>query len=1005
MSNTPLDLQAVRENLANKPGQPVWRSLEQLANTEEFQELMEREFPRHASEMRDPVTRRNFLKLMGASLAMAGLTGCSIRQPQEKIVPYVRLPEEMIPGKPLFYATAHLFQGYAQGILVESHEGRPTKIEGNTEHPASLGKSDIFMQAAILQMYDPDRSQTIANAGTEKTWADFTGALTTAVANNGAGLRILSGTVTSPTLAAQIEQVLAANSGARWYVADSVGFDNTRVGAQLAFGENVNTVYDFTQANVVLAIDSDFFAYGPANVRHQRDFMSRRAIRSANPADASMNRLYVVEPIFTITGSNADNRLPIKASEVGEFARALAQTLGVSGAAAGTLPEKTTRFVAAVAADLQANRGTSAVIVGEGQPPEVHALVHAINAALGNVGTSVRYTAPIEALPAQAGTLADLVGEMNSGAVQSLVMLDVNPVYSASGDLRFAEALAKVPFSVHYGLYNDETAEKATWHIPGTHYLENWSDARAFDGTTTIIQPLIAPIYKTKSPHELLAALAGQADATGFDLVRATYGNNASGNFTRFWEESLNAGVVANTAAPTITPTLSTAFDFGSAPTTGEYELVFQPDTRIFDGSYANNGLLQELPHTISKITWDNAAYVAVSTAQKLGVTNGDIVTLTVGGQTVDAPIWILPGTAEGVVGVQLGYGRTKAGIVGTWEGRPVGFNASAIRSSTSPNFATAEGVAKTGGTYQFASTQDHYAIDYQNQTDLASTEAKNRHIAQAVTLAEYRDNPNVMNEHNHEVFTLYPKRQYTGYAWSMGIDLNVCTGCNACVMACNVENNIAVVGKTEVMRGREMHWIRIDRYFTGTGLDNPQVIHQPLGCQHCENAPCEVVCPVGATVHDSEGLNNMVYNRCVGTKYCSNNCPFKVRRFNFFQYNDMLYKFDMDSIKMMRNPDVTVRVKGVMEKCTYCVQRINEVRQDKVRLGQTIQDGEVITACQQACPTDAIVFGDLNDPNAQVTQRRKLPLTYTLLNELNVFARTSYMGMLKNPNPELAEA
>ncbi|MBC8161307.1 MAG: 4Fe-4S dicluster domain-containing protein, partial [Roseiflexaceae bacterium] len=678
---------------------------------------------------------------------------------------------------------------------------------------------------------------------------------------------------------------------------------------------------------------------------------------------------------------------------------------------AGTLPENAARYVTALAADLQANRGSSAVIAGEGQPAEVHALVHAINAALGNVGTTVRYIEPVEALPEQAGTLADLVGEMNSGAVQALVMLDVNPVYTSPADLRFADALAKVPFSAHYGLYNDETAEKSTWHVPATHYLEHWSDARAYDGTATIVQPLIAPIYKTKSVHEVVAALAGQNDVLGYDLVRATYEGGVTGNFTRFWEETLAAGVVPDTAAAAATPTLASGIDFGSAPVSGEYELVIQADTRVFDGSYANNGWLQELPHTISKISWDNAAYVGVSTAEKLAVRNGDVVSLTVGGASVDAPIWILPGTAEGVIGVQLGYGRTKAGIVGTWNGQPVGFDAYALRTSTSPNFATAEAVTKTGRTYPLASTQDHHAIDLQNQTDLASTEAEKRHIAQAYTLDEYRANPNVMTDHQHEVFTLYPARQYTGYAWGMSIDLNTCTGCNACVMACNTENSIAVVGKEEVLRGREMHWIRIDRYFTGKGLDNPQMIHQPLACQHCENAPCEVVCPVGATVHDSEGLNNMVYNRCVGTKYCSNNCPFKVRRFNFLQYNDMLYKFDMDSLKMMRNPDVTVRVKGVMEKCTYCVQRINEVRQDKERLRPTdpeaamIRDGDVVTACQQACPTDAISFGNLNDPEAAVTQRRKLPLSYTLLNELNVFARTSYMGMLKNPNPELAEA
>lgn len=1008
MSKKPLDLQAVREILAAKQSQPYWRSLEQLADTESFQDLMAREFPRHASEMRDPATRRNFLKLMGASLAMAGLSGCSLRQPQEKIVPYVRLPEQVIPGKPLFFASAHTFQGYAQGVLVESHEGRPTKIEGNEQHPASQGKTDLFMQAALLQMYDPDRSQKVTSGGAAKTWADFTAALGPALASANGAIRLLTGTITSPTLASQIQQFLSANTGARWYVYDPVGFDNTRAGAQLAFGQNVNTIYDFTKANVVLALDADFFAYGPANVRYQRDFMSRRVIRTEDAASVTMNRLYIAEPTFSITGTNADHRLPLRAAYVGELARSVAAALGVAGATPGSLPEKVgaidvAAWVKAVAEDLQANRGAAVVVAGEGQPAEIHALAHAINAAIGAVGSTVRYTAPVDVLPIQPGTLADLVGEMNSDAVKALVMIESNPVYNAPADLKFAEALAKVPFSVHYGLYNDETAEKTTWHLPSTHYLEHWSDARAFDGTTSIVQPLIAPLYGSKSPHELLAALNGQPDAKGYDLVQQTYAASASSTFNDFWQTSLNAGVVANTAAAAITPALASGASFGSAAKLAEYELVLQPDTKVWDGAFANLGWLQELPHSISKVAWDNVAYVGISTAQKLGVQTGDVLRVTAGGGTVDAPVWVQPGTAEGVIALQLGYGRTKAGIVGTLNGSPVGYNAYAVRTSAAPYFTADVQLAKTGGTYEIASTQDHHAIDTKAGTDTQSDAAVRREIVHNITLAEYKAKPNLLHG-EEEHFSLYPKRQFNGYAWGMAIDLNICTGCNACVVACDAENNIAVVGKTEVLRGREMQWIRIDRYYTGS-LDTPEVVHQPMACQQCENAPCEVVCPVGATVHDTEGINNMVYNRCVGTKYCSNNCPFKVRRFNFLQYNDMLYKFDMDSLKLMRNPDVTVRVKGVMEKCTYCIQRINEVRQDKERLNDTIKDGEVISACQQACPTDAITFGNLNDAESKVSQIKRLPLSYRLLDELNVQTRTSYMAQVKNPNPALQEA
>ena len=1000
MSKQPLDLQAVREHLAATQGQQYWRSLDQLANTDDFQNLMEREFPRHASEMRDPAGRRNFLKLMGASLAMAGLSGCALRQPQEHIVPYVRLPEQVIPGKPLFFASAHTFQGYAQGILVESHEGRPTKIEGNADHPASLGRTDVFMQASVLQMYDPDRSQKIANAGATKTWPDFTGALATALANAGTGTRLLTGTITSPTLAAQIKQFLTANAGSRWYVYDPVGFANTNQGAQQAFGQNVNSYYDFTKANVVLALDADFFAYGPANVRYQYDFMSRRKIRTADK-NVTMNRLYVAEPTMSITGTNADHRLPLQAAQIGALASAIAAAVGVAGVQASTLPQDAAAWAASVAKDLQANRGTSAVVVGEGQPAAVHALGHAINAALGNVGATVLYTAPVAAQPTRPGTLVDLVNEMNGGQVKALVMLESNPVYAAPADLDFAAALAKVPFSVHYGQYVDETAEKATWHVPSTHYLEHWSDARAFDGTTSIVQPLIAPIYGAKSPHELLAALGGQANAKGYDIVRAAYTPPAGTDATLYWQEILNAGLVPNTKAATTTPTLAaaTAASAASALAAGSYEVVFQPDTKLWDGTYANNGWLQELPNSITKIAWDNVAYIGPKTAQTLAVATGDIISIASGGRTIEAPVWVQPGTAENVVALQLGYGRTKAGIVGNLEGKPVGYNAYALRTSAAPYFATDGKVAKTGRTYELASTQDHHSISLQ------STQASERGIIHELTLADYREDPNKFLHGEHEVFNLYPTRQFNGYAWGMSIDLNICTGCNACVIACQSENNIAVVGKTEVLRGREMQWIRIDRYFGGANIDNPTVVHQPMACQQCEQAPCEVVCPVGATVHDSEGLNNMVYNRCVGTKYCSNNCPFKVRRFNFFQYNDMLYKFDMDSLKMMRNPDVTVRVKGVMEKCTYCVQRIAEVRQDKERVNDTIKDGEVVTACQAACPTEAITFGNLNDATSKVTQLRRLPLSYTLLNELNVRARTSYMAQVKNPNPELQQA
>ncbi len=990
MSKKPLDLQAVREKLASSSGQQYWRSLEQLANTEEFQDFMDREFPRHASEMRDPITRRNFLKLAGASLALAGLTGCSIRHPRGKIVPYVRLPEQIIPGKPLFFATAHPFGGYGQGVLAESDEGRPTKVDGNGLHPATPGgASDIYMQASILNMYDPDRSQSVLNSGQPSTWENFVAAAAQALAQSGGGLRLLTGTITSPTLAQQIQGLLDQYPQARWYVYEPVGREGVQGGAQQAFGSNINTVYRFDRANVVLSLDSDFMAYGPANVRYQRDFFSRRAIRSAD-ANVTMNRLYVVEPLLTVTGSNADHRLPLKASQVADVARAIATAIGVQGVAPANLPESANAFVQAVVRDLQANRGTSIVIPGEGQPAAVHALAHAINAVLGNDGSegTVVYTEPVEVLPEQAGTLQDLVNEMNAGAVQLLVMMDSNPVYAAPADLDFATALTKVPTSVHYGMHVDETAEKSTWHLPSTHFLEMWGDIRAFDGTTTIMQPLIAPLYGSRSPYELISALSGQ-NQSGFDIVRGFWqSQNGGANFEAFWEQALNDGIVPETTAAGTTPTVQTNFDAQAAQAAAvadSLELVFQADSKIFDGSYANNGWLHELPTTNSKISWDNVAYVSPRTAEARGLQRGDIIEITTNGRRVNAPVWIMPGQADNTIGVQLGYGRTRVGRVGN----NVGYNAYSIRSFASPWFATDVQINKVGSGYDIACTQDQASLE-------------GRDIVRTATLEEYRQDPNKFLHHEHEAYTLYPERVYSEYAWGMAIDLNICSGCNACVIACQSENNIPVVGKSEVLRGREMHWIRIDRYFGGPNIDNPEVMHMPMACQHCENAPCEVVCPVGATVHDSEGLNNMVYNRCVGTKYCSNNCPFKVRRFNFLQYNDMLYKWEDTSLKLMRNPNVTVRVKGVMEKCTYCVQRIAEVRQDKERLGEPIRDGEVVTACQNACPTTAITFGDINDATSQVAQLRRLPLSYTLLNELNVKPRTNYLAQIKNPNPEL---
>lgn len=975
-------------------GNEFWRSLEELAQTPTFEEWLGREFPQGAAEMRDPASRRSFLKLMGASLALASLTGCqfAIKPPPRTIVPYVRQPELVIPGKSLFYATAVMQQGYALGLLAESHEGRPTKIEGNPEHPSSLGATDIFAQASILTMYDPDRSTGVLKSGQPSTWQDFVTTATAALAaeqgTQGAGVRILTETITSPTLTADLRKMLQAFPSARWYQYEPLARDGASGGARLAFGKDAHPVYDFTRADVVVSLDSDFLANGAGSVRYAHDFADRRRVRKEKP---NSNRLYVAEPTPTPTGSLADHRLPVRASLIESLARAIAQSLGAAGVAAGAaLSEKETKWVAAVAKDLQANTGKSLVVVGDGQPGIVHALAHVINQTLGNVGATVTYLEPLDANPAiQLDSIKALADEMRAGQVRFLLMLGGNPVYNAPADLDFAGALGQVPVSIHQSLYVDETSSVASWHVNATHYLEQWGDGRAHDGTATIVQPLIAPLYDGKSASDIVNTLLGAPDAAGYNaLVNFWRGQGGTGDFDKAWFQILHDGVVKT--APATATTVSVSTDFAAqapAAPAQDLELVFRPDPSIGDGFYANNGWLQELPKPITKLSWDNAAYISPATAKELGVVTSDLVELSFGGKTVNAAVLIVPGQAEKTIVAHLGYGRSKAGRTAAAAG---GFNAYSLRTTAAPYFGGGLQVRKLEQRYPLAVAQLHFAL-----------EGRKEDIVPTGTLDEFLKNEEFLHEEkHHEIISLFPNYEYKGYAWGLSIDLNVCTGCNVCTIACQAENNIAIVGKNEVILGRELQWIRLDQYFGGDEND-PQIYTQPMMCQHCENAPCEIVCPVAATSHDSEGLNVMTYNRCVGTKYCSNNCPYKVRRFNFLQYSDETTK----SLKLGRNPDVTVRSRGVMEKCTYCVQRISEARIDAEKSDRRIQDGEIVTACQQACPTQAIVFGDINDANAEVTKLKAEPLTFTVLDILNTRPRTSYMARLRNENPELGGA
>jgi MoCo/4Fe-4S cofactor protein with predicted Tat translocation signal len=989
-----LDLTAIRDRLAAARGQQYWRSLEEVAATEEFQELLQREFPHQASEWYDPVSRRRFLQLMAASLALAGLSACA-PAPQEKILPYVRAPEEVVPGRPLYFASAMPLSGAALGVLVESHMGRPTKIEGNPQHPASLGATHAFAQGSVLTLYDPDRSQAVTYAGRITSWGRFLGAITRIMdeqrRQDGKGLRLLTETVISPTLAYQLQQLLDRFRAAKWHQYEPVNRGNTWEGARLAFGESVETQYRFDEAALILALDADFLSCEPGSVRYAHDFAARRR---AWQGQTAMNRLYAVESTHTNTGAMADHRLPLRPSEIASFTLALAQELGIEigpdQVPRPPLAEADVRWLRAVADDLRGHQGAGIVIAGLQQPPVVHALAHAINHTLGNVDHTVFYTDPAAARPTdQLASLRELVADMDAGLVDLLVVIDANPVYSAPVDLHFAEHLAKVKLRIHLGLYEDETAALCHWHIPAAHYLEAWGDVRAFDGTASIIQPLVAPLYGGRSGHELLAVLLGDLDPSGYQIVRDYWRRYLPAeDFERFWRTALHDGVIANTAffprQVEMRPlSIEGAEQHSAAPP--ELELLFQPDPTLWDGRFANNGWLQELPKPMTKLTWDNAALLSPALAERLGLGNEEVVELRIQGQTVRAPVWIMPGHADHTVTVSLGYGRWRAGRVGTG----AGFNAYALRTSNAPWIASGLEIRKTGAHYLLASTQHHHSME-------------GRRLVRVGTLSEYLAHPEFAHEQGGEsppFPSLYPEYRYENYAWGMAIDQTVCVGCNACVIACQAENNIPIVGKREVSRSRAMHWLRIDRYYKGD-LDTPETYFQPVPCMHCENAPCEVVCPVAATVHSAEGLNDMVYNRCVGTRYCSNNCPYKVRRFNFFQYAD----YETQSLKLLHNPDVTVRSRGVMEKCTYCVQRVNAARIEAQKEQRLIHDGEVVTACQQACPTGAIIFGNINDTRSRVSQMKATPLNYGLLAELNTRPRTTYLARLGNPNPALTD-
>ncbi len=1041
-----------RDNKQQSNARPIFKSFGQLTRTPEAKAWEDDEFP-HRESLLD-VDRRDFLKIAGASLALAGTAGCrQLIMPDPKAVPFVRSPDGRIPGKSTDFATTVTLAGYGLGVVVRTVDGRPTKVEGNPEHPASMGSTDIFAQADILDFYDPDRSQSVIHRGEVVSFESFFTHLYEKIKDfrksGGAGLHFVTEAKSSPTFARLKSAVQKAYPKSGWTVYEPFGRANAVSGASKAFGKDIELYYNLKGVKTVLSLDSDFLTSMPGSVRYALDFAESRRVRKDT---TSMSRLYAIESAYSVTGAAADHRLAVRPSALETVAAGIAAL--VSGGTATGLTAEETTFAEAVVADLKAGHGV--VVPGDHSSDAVHHYAAVINSAIGALGTHVLASKPV--IADKQGSLSDVVQALDNGSVKTLVIIGGNPVYNAPSDVNFGKALGKFTANrendaIRISLYEDETSILCNWHLPLSHELESWGDAVAYDGTVSLSQPLIKPLYSTKSEIEYLSEFLGQP-ISGEQLVKETYG----GITDAAWGQALARGIIRQAPAPIAFPQLSAAPQPKARNASG-YEVQFRLDPTIHDGRYANNAWLQELPKPVTTLVWDNAAMVSAATAKKLGIipqvgesdavniaqyTGRKMVELAVDGETLKVAVWILPGQPDETITLALGYGRTHGGEAA--KGR--GFNTYKLRTTKNLYMASAE--AKTiAEEYDLVFTQPHHLLKAEY------VETKNRDIVRVATFDEYVEKKGeIFEELHHGVAraldkphdaheshagegksypadpggnfryaerslankenwpSLYPEFSNVGYnQWAMTIDLTTCIGCNACSIACQAENNIPVVGKKEVARGREMHWIRLDHYYEGTDVNDPISHFMPVPCMQCEKAPCEPVCPVAATIHSHEGLNQMVYNRCVGTRYCSNNCPYKVRRFNFLKWTQgvggpgTLDYYNKPQLKMLANPRVSVRGRGVMEKCTYCVQRINEVRIEAKKDGREIEDQQVRTACQQACPTQAIEFGDMMDPTSRVSVNKAQPHDYALLSDLNTRPRTTYLARIRNTNSKLEKA
>ncbi|MEE2972753.1 MAG: Fe-S-cluster-containing hydrogenase, partial [Planctomycetota bacterium] len=1032
-------------------------------DTEDFRAWMHREFPSNA-DLLEGDDRRQFIKVMGASFALAGLGAAACRRiPEQKIVPNAARPQERIPVKPVEYASSLERGGVGLGVLVKSYDARPVKLEGNPDHPTTMGSCDPMTQSEVLRVYDPHRSRTVlkdgrpSSAAAFETWmSDHAGKLGRNAFGTGS-IAVLSEASGSPSLIRMRQEFAKKFPQMQWHEWEPIDGDAGRAGTKLAFGAPHTAQPMLDRAEVVVCLDADPLNGGPTSTRLARDWATRRRLEASDPSGQTLSRVYAVEGVFSVTGMNADDRLPVRPSDVVAVAAAIAQGVeaGIDGvdqlASSLALEGVDAEILAAMIEDLRSNRGSSVVLAGEGQPPAVHALAAAINVALGNVGKTIAYTA--DPAPMRTASIRSLVEQLDGQGVDTLLIIGGNPVYDAPADLDFATAMGKAGHVIHLAFEVNETSRAAEWHLPRTHFLESWGDTTAHDGTIAITQPLIEPMLpldqKGWSPIEFLAAVAGHEPGDGYSIVRATEAlrsKTSGATFEAQWRTILDAGLIAGTASPTVAPTRVDAGRVAGAvkmaadalATRGDgMDFQFLPDSTVYDGRFAGVGWLQELPDAITKITWDNALLVGPGYCIERKLSEGDMVSVTLDGRTIEAAVFPVPGMAPNTAAMAIGWGRGEAaGPIGAG----AGFDAYPLRTVANPWIGTGASVVPTGGAaYAFAQTQDHGAADALNpEVPAAGIQERLPTLVRETTLDDYKSHPDFAQHRVHVAhrLSLWEETNLDGakFRWALSVDLNTCTGCGACVTACQAENNIPVVGKDQIARGREMHWLRIDRYFKGMDPTRPEgVFVQPVTCMQCENAPCEQVCPVAATVHNEDGLNVMVYNRCIGTRYCSNNCPYKVRRFNWFDYwrrepireQEGLFAVKPDYYtsggpdewrRMQFNPEVTVRTRGVMEKCSFCVQRINEAKiaykNEWARAGGTatspdwsIPDGVIKTACQQACSTDAIVFGDLNDPKSEVSRLFAKPVSYQLLEELNTKPRVRYVARVTNPAVPLGKS